>query len=87
MKHIIEKIKTQTNWGKNQLLQFLEPEIKCLEENVNYQSKMCDIPSMTITSRKLEIIEELIDYIKTKSTHGSTELRLKFLDIIGEKLQ
>ena len=87
MKHIIEKIKTQTNWGKNQLLQFLEPEVKCLEENVNYQSKMMDIASMSVTEIKLEIIEDLIEYTKTKSTHGSTELRLKFLDIIGEKLQ
>ena len=86
MTHIIEKIKTQTTWGKTQLLQFLEPEVKCLEENVNYQSKMMDVASMSVTEIKLEIIEDLIEYIKTKSTHGSTELRLKILDIVAKEI-
>ena len=87
MKHIVEKIKTQTNWGKNQLLQFLEPEVKCLEINAEYQSKVTDIVNMSMFTKKLIILDNIIEYIETKSTHGSTELRLKILDIIAKELQ
>ena len=86
MTHIIEKIKTQTTWGKIQLLQFIEPEVESLEINEEYQSKVTDIVNMSMSTKKLIIFDNIIEYIKTKSTHGSTELRLKILDIVAKEI-
>ena len=86
MTHIIEKIKTQTTCRKIQLLQFIEPEVESLEINSEYQSRVTDIVNMSMSTKKLIIFDDIIEYIKTKSTHGSTELRLKILDIIAKEI-
>ena len=52
MTHIIEKIKTQTTWGKIQLLQFIEPEVESLEINAEYQSRVTDIVNMSMSTKK-----------------------------------
>ena len=78
LKQIIETIDTKNSWGKNQLLEEIEPYI--IKEVFAYRSDMDMIRTIVICNA----LSNFEDYINSKSSHGRVELKLALLDLIAK---
>ena len=79
LKQIIETIDTKNSWGKNQLLEEVEPCI--LKEVYTCRSDMDMIRTITICNA----LYKFINYIDSKASHGKVELKLALLDLIAKE--
>lgn len=81
LKKIIETIDTKNSWGKNQLIETLEPCI--IKEVFTYRSDIDMIRTITICN----VLSSFINYINSKSSHGKVELKLELLDLIAKEYE
>lgn len=79
LKKIIEIIDTKNSWGKNQLLTEVEPYI--IEEVCKYRYDMDMVKTIIICNA----LDNFIDYINSKASHGKVELKLVLLDLIAKE--
>ena len=79
LKQIIETIDTKNSWGKNQLLEEIEPYI--IKEVFAYRSDMDMIRTIVICNA----LDKFINYINSKASHGKVELKLALLDLIAKE--
>ena len=81
LKQIIETIDTKNSWGKNQLLKEVEPCI--IKEVFTYRSDMDMVKTIIICNA----LDNFIDYINSKASHGKVELKLALLDLIAKEYE
>ena len=81
LKKIIEIIDTKNSWGKNQLLKEVEPCI--IKEVFTYRSDMDMVKTIIICNA----LDNFIDYINSKASHGKVELKLALLDLIAKEYE
>lgn len=79
LKQIIEIIDTKNSWGKNQLIETLEPEIS---KYIDIRRSNMDLIKYSIITKSLS---NFADYINSKSSHGKVELKLALLDLIAKE--
>ena len=81
LKKIIEIIDNKNSWGKNQLLKEVEPCI--IKEVFTYRSDMDMVKTIIICNA----LDNFIDYINSKASHGKVELKLALLDLIAKEYE
>lgn len=81
LKKIIEIIDTKNSWGKNQLLTEVEPYI--IKEIYTYRYNMDMVKTIIICNA----LDNFIDYIKSKASHGKVELKIALLDLIAKEYE
>lgn len=81
LKKIIEIIDTKNSWGKNQLLTEVEPYI--IKEIYTYRYNMDMVKTIIICNA----LDNFIDYIKSKASHGEVELKIALLDLIAKEYE
>lgn len=81
LKKIIEIIDTKNSWGKNQLLTEVEPYI--IKEVYTYRYNMDMVKTIIICNA----LDNFIDYIESKASHGKVELKIALLDLIAKEYE
>ena len=88
MKVLLDILNSEkTNLGKLELVKWLEDELEALEEEYYLISIDISIISYSKTlDRNIEILESILNEIKTKPTWGKNQLKDLFLDKVLNNL-